>query len=340
MSTESSSITAFLSSMRDPFVRFQTDITTLCMTFYVTNVRSTSLFVIDKFGVVNKIRFMQGILDNSDIKTYINREEKNSNGVFIVNRYTIPERSAIDLSNNLEHNPNLMLLKSEEITQRFREIVKNRSMIANDIVFSIVTFVPFDLIVNNNGNYYDPASQVTLTTSLDLKTENNTNRDRISSLSIELDLVDADNPSRARYIPIGNKVEKIFPNSSSNLENGVYLRTTKSGIVVNEMHVKLSNAAKLGVYDNEYDADPESQIEYKKRVLEHITSENKLRAVELDGVMNMIKFNHDVEKIRMTIYNEHQRANIEGVKMGNSLLQVGAILAQSLIKVLGMKGAA
>ena len=56
--------------------------------------------------------------------------------------------------------------------------------------------------------------------------------------------------------------------------------------------------------------------------------------------MNMIKFNHDVEKIRMTIYNEHQRANIEGVKMGNSLLQVGAILAQSLIKVLGMKGAA
>jgi hypothetical protein len=106
------------------------------------------------------------------------------------------------------------------------------------------------------------------------------------------------------------------------------------------MHVKLSNAAKLGVYDNEYDADPESQIEYKKRVLEHITSENKLRAVELDGVMNMIKFNHDVEKIRMTIYNEHQRANIEGVKMGNSLLQVGAILAQSLIKVLGMKGAA
>ena len=177
--------------MRDPFVRFQTDITTLCMTFYVTNVRSTSLFVIDKFGVVNKIRFMQGILDNSDIKTYINREEKNSNGVFIVNRYTIPQRSAIDLSNNLEHNPNLMLLKSEEITQRFREIVKNRSMIANDIVFSIVTFVPFDLIVNNNGNYYDPASQVTLTTSLDLKTENNTNRDRISSLSIELDLVDA-----------------------------------------------------------------------------------------------------------------------------------------------------
>jgi len=268
-------------------------------TRHVFSTMGNNVYTVDNRNIVLPIRQYNDV--TSFGLNYLSKEDVDDNhgaGIYIVERYSIYDVTAVDTVGLVDYYRTLSDLSSLTVSEIESKI--HNCTESNNIVIRIITYVPKkeldyykylyipnnDLIITKGvptNIIKHPKSDLNIET---IKRKNILNDEHPTTISI--DIVDNDNPYKAYYMPIGSSIQRLISTPSKTKPSGVKVILKKDGEVLSDRtSYTIDELDMLGIYDNEsaakYNGDIKLQMEDTKLNIatsKVIIEENKVKLSE------------------------------------------------------------
>jgi len=249
----------------------------------------------------------------------------NGLGIFIIERYNLPNTSKHSISPILEYYSRTRGLSYDDDTIENIIVLINNSRIKHgtnhgalrSLEIRIITFIPEKIIKDNQYTYVggpgitichsDIPSYVSHPYSeSNIKDITFDNEDNSSSMAIDISIVT--NNGNPRYIMLGNEVKVVRPirtNKESVLPDGCTIVTSKGGNIIDDMYFPIEDFEQHGLYSSREqcitNGDRSLAVEDSKYKVELEKAKLELRKVNEANKKLTLEHDHKVDINAMEI---------------------------------------